>query len=38
MLLPKVPLIAIWLMAQGSRLKAQDTIEVQDLMCDCIHT
>ena len=31
MLLPKVPLIAIW-------LKAQDTIEVQDLMCDCIHT
>ena len=31
MLLPKVPLIAIWLKAQG-------TIEVQDLMCDCIHT
>ena len=31
MLLPKVPLIAIW-------LKAQDTIEVQDLMCDCLHT
>ena len=27
----QVPLIAIW-------LKAQDTIEVQDLMCDCIPT